>query len=263
MSQDEIHYLNEAEVEAFFNALFPYGIVGNDVLNEFGPGLKWEFPTWRSLARSLFTLLPGSWQPRFSIEISNTKYESRNRLDSRVLRAERPALAMHVAQCLWDVFSDNNQVITSDGRGVADWGFRGWSHFMNEQIAKTIGQWREENYFYFAMGDYQHSHVYDVNEIYLMIFRRLKAHGADWLYNPPESFLMTVGATDETVNASRSGRRLCPEEEAVIKELQAMRESVPGMNQGLRGTWASIPPPPPVAAYQSIFGGDPRGWSSI
>lgn len=261
MNQDEIDYLNEAEFDTFFNALFPYGILGNDVLNEFGPGLKWEFPTWRSFARSLFTLLPGSWQPQFSIEISNTKYECRTSLESRVLKAEHPAFVLHVAQCLWDVFSDNNQVITADGRGVADWGFRGWSHFMNEQITKTTVQWREEDYFYFGLGDYQHSDVYDVNEIYLMIFRRLKAQGADWLYNPPEIFGITLGATAEAANASRSGKRLSPEEEAFIKDLQAMREALQAMNEGLRSTVVSNTPPP-VAAYRSIFGRNPRGWPS-
>ncbi|MBL9171552.1 MAG: hypothetical protein JNN07_27725 [Verrucomicrobiales bacterium] len=260
MNQDETDYLSEAELDAFFNALFPHGILGNDVLNEFGPGLKWKFPTWRSLARSLFTLVPGSWQPQFSIEIANTKYESRTSLGSRVLEAEHPQFVLHVAQCLWDVFSDNNQVITADGRGVGNWGFRGWSHFMNEQITKTRELWREEDYFYFGLGDYQHSHVYDVNEIHLMIFRRLKAQGADWLYNPPENFLMMLGETASDVGASRSGKRLCPEEEALIKDLIAMREALPGMHQGLLGTVCSDPPP--VAAYRSIYGRNPRGWLS-
>ena len=262
MHQDEIDYLNEAELDAFFNALFPYGILGNDVLNEFGSRLKWQSPFWLSFARSLFALLPGSWQPPLGIEISNAKYESRNSLESRVLKAERPAVAMHVAQCLWDVFSDNNQVITADGRGVADWSFRDWSHFMNEQIAKTTGQWREDDYFYFALCDYQHSDVYDVNEIYLMIFRRLKAHGADWLYHPPELFAITLGATAAVVNARRAGTHLCLEEQQFLKDYQAMREDLQKINEGLRQTLISRPPPPPVAAYRSVYGRHPQGWPS-
>lgn len=48
-----------------------------------------------------------------------------------------------VGLCLWDVFSDNHDVIAADGR-ISDIGsFRGAGAFLDEHLARSQDSWRE------------------------------------------------------------------------------------------------------------------------
>ena len=88
--------------------------------------------------------------------------------------------------CLWDVFSDNHDVIAADGR-VADIGsFRGASRFLDSHLSRDQDGWRREDYLRFYLGTIGISRRADLMPVYAMIFRRLKAMGADWVYHFPE-----------------------------------------------------------------------------
>lgn len=57
-----------------------------------------------------------------------------------------------VGRRLWDIFSDNHEVIAADGR-VADIGsFRGASAFLDECASGIRGTWREGDYMRFYLG---------------------------------------------------------------------------------------------------------------
>ena len=135
---------------------------------------------------------------------------------------------------------------------------------MNELIEKAIGNWHEENHFYFGFGDFRDSNDYDSNKIYRMIFRRLHAQGADWLYSPPELFMLSsqefATAENEEEGVDGIGNSLPASKKDVAEEIRAFREDLELTNKELRKCLASSPPPPTVAAYQKIFGRNPRGW---
>lgn len=57
-----------------------------------------------------------------------------------------------VGMCLWDIFSDNHEVITADGR-VADLGtFRGSSAFLDEYLTVDRNSWLEGDDSRFYLG---------------------------------------------------------------------------------------------------------------
>ena len=57
-----------------------------------------------------------------------------------------------VGMCLWDIFSDNHDVIAADGR-LADIGsFRGAGAFIDEHLTRDQDGWREGDYMRFYMG---------------------------------------------------------------------------------------------------------------
>jgi hypothetical protein len=54
-----------------------------------------------------------------------------------------------IGLCLWDIFSDNHEVIAADGR-VADIGsFRGAGAFLDEHLMHDRDSWREGDYLRF------------------------------------------------------------------------------------------------------------------
>src|SRR3989442_13790213 len=84
-----------------------------------------------------------------------------------------------VGLCLWDIFSDNHEVIAADGR-VADIGsFRGAGAFLAEHLINDRDSWREGDYLRFYLGTIWISGRADLTRIYAMIFRLLKPTGAD------------------------------------------------------------------------------------
>lgn len=51
-----------------------------------------------------------------------------------------------VGLCLWDVFSDNDDVIAADGRAVDIGSFRGAGAFLDEHLTRGQDCWREGDY---------------------------------------------------------------------------------------------------------------------
>jgi hypothetical protein len=84
-----------------------------------------------------------------------------------------------VGLCLWDVFSDNHEVIAADGR-LADIGsFRGAGAFIDEHLTRDRDGLREGDYLRFYMGTIWIGQRADLAPVYAMILSRLKAVGAE------------------------------------------------------------------------------------
>src|SRR5438093_10511432 len=143
--------LTDDELLALFDELFPHGLAGADVLSEIAPE-GWERSSLLACFHPLVEgLLEEQRQLHRNIESFGRVLKGRDELmeaDERLLpeltiedvrREYRPEaieqgeeMTELVALCLWDVFSDNHDVVTVDGR-VADIGsFRGASAFLDE-----------------------------------------------------------------------------------------------------------------------------------
>lgn len=108
-----------------------------------------------------------------------------NGFDGADVRAElapdEPTTCEWVAACLWDVFSDNHDVIAPDGR-LADIGsFRGAAGFLAAFLNAKLGTSRY-GYLDFYMGTLWKSPDADPSPVYRMIFRRLQREGCAWHY---------------------------------------------------------------------------------
>ena len=102
--------------------------------------------------------------------------------------------------------------------------------------------------------------------VYAMIFMRLKAVGADWVYHFPELGIVELAPGDDDKEKAEKGYSVS---QAAVAELEAQRRhaEVERFRAELREANARAhddamdrPPPAIVRAYQQVYGRDPRGW---
>jgi hypothetical protein len=191
--------LTDAELHALFDRLFPHGFADADVLGEIAPDGWKQSPLlacfhpsvervceeqllWhRNLEelRSVRSRRDGTVEPDAAPAPAPTLEDVRREYQPRPVQQDEELTEL-LGSCLWDIFADNHEVIAADGR-VADIGsFRGASAFLDEYITGSYrGMCREGNYMRFYMGTIGIGGRADLTPVYAMIFRRLKALGAD------------------------------------------------------------------------------------
>ncbi len=277
--------LSDPELLALFARLFPQGFAGPDVLADIAPD-GWErspllacfHPSierileeqlqWHRRSEELGELLRRrgkasraevKTQPEPTLESVTREYQpSPVRQDKEVTEL--------VGECLWDVFSDNHDVIMSDGR-IADIGsFRGASAFLDEYlIREESGAWLDGDDMRFYLGSIWTSGRADLTPVYAMIFRRLHAIGADWIYSFPEIHLVDLSAfktKDDSMVGYSPTRAAAAELEARKhrEEVERMRAELAQANARAREEAMDRPPPAIVRAYRAVYRRDPRGW---
>src|SRR6266540_720122 len=207
--------LADAELHAFFDRLFPNGLAGDDVVNElapagweqsplvacFHPSIEQTYGEAVQLHRNLEALRDVGRRPdRTELEIESPSPEPTLEEVRRKYRPTpiepREELTELVGLCLWDVFSDNHDVIAADGR-LADIGsFRGAGAFLDEHLTRGGDSSREGDYLRFYLGTIWISRRADLTPVYAMIFRRLRSLGADWVYYFPQLYLAELVSGD-------------------------------------------------------------------
>jgi len=196
--------LTEAELIELFDRLFPLGVAGSDVLEEIAPE-RWEnspllacfHPSAEQLHQETVQIHQNIERLRLtSREREPSDLESPSSLEPTFeeVRAEWKETDIDISKevtelvgmCLWDVFSDNHKVIAADGR-IADIGsFRASSAFLDDWIAQRADRDRKGDSMRFYMGSIWIRGRADLSPVYRMIFRKLKAAGANWENHFPE-----------------------------------------------------------------------------
>jgi hypothetical protein len=283
MSRQEQEPMSEAELHALFDRLFPRGFAGQDVLDEIAPN-GWEQSP-----------LLACFHPSVERIYEERVLMHRNLEELRRLRRRRDGTAADVSSpeptledvrkgyepspveqdaevtelvglCLWDTFSDNHEVIAADWR-LADIGsFRGAGAFIDEHLARDRGGWREGDYMRFYMGTIWIGQRADIAPVYAMIFSRLKAVGADWVYHFPELGIVELPSRDDDLAPSGAGYSVSQSAVAELNaqhrraEVQKLRAELEEANARAREEALDREPPAIVRAYRQVYGRDPRGW---
>jgi hypothetical protein len=152
-----------------------------------------------------------------------------------------------VGRCLWDVFSDEHDVVTLGGRIVHLGSFRGAAGFIADQLnrQRKSGQCCYD-YLDFYMGTFAVSQRADLTSVYEMIFRRFKERLFTWRYRFPEG-----GLVDFASDKPDGARTLRIEKmKAELKKIH--REAIEDAKQQ--------PVPAIVLAYRNMYGSFPHGW---
>ena len=282
MDQPPDKRLTGGELDALFDRLFPHGFAGADVLAEIAPE-GWEHSTlvpcfhpsveqlfdervtihrnlerWRQLGRrreGAATLEP---RPEPTLDDVRRDYEP-----SPVNEEEE--VTELVGLCLWDIFSDNHDVIAADGRFADIGSFRGAGAFLDEYLTRDAKGRRDGDYMRFYMGTIWISRRADLTPVYAMIFRRLKSLRADWVYHFPELGLVEFAPAD---GKDKSGEGYSVSQAALAEveaqkrraEVERFRTELREANARAREEAMDRPPPATVRAYRQVYGRDPRGW---
>jgi hypothetical protein len=191
----------DAECFAVLEKLFPHGLAGFDVRAALAPA-GWEHsPLVAVFHPSLPQLYDESIRIHRNIESLRRKQTPRpeptleefaKSYRTTPIEPEREVRDL-VGMCLWDVFSDNHEVIDAAGRVVDLGSFRGTGGFIADFINRELNA-REYDYIDFYLGTIWVSQRADLTPVYEMIFRRLKALGLDWLYHWDEEHRETLPA---------------------------------------------------------------------
>jgi hypothetical protein len=143
--------------------------------------------------------------------------------------------------------------------------FRGAGAFLDEHLTRDREGWREGDSLRFYRGTIWISRRADLMPVYAIIFRRLKAVGADCVYHFPELKLVQltpVNDTDESGNEYSVPRAAVAELAAPQRhaEVERFRTEQREVSARVREDAMDWPPPAIVRAYRRVYGRGSRGW---
>ena len=279
--------LTDIELNTFFDQLFPNGFACEDVLNEIAPEGWQHSPLLSCFHPSVEQVFKENVQIYRNIEEFNKGMKKRPNQDTYVplpeptleeIRAEWKEKPVNttdevtelIGYCLWDIFSDNHDVVTADGR-LADLGsWRRSSEFIDDYLNSKlkISSYTRGNYMHFYMGTIWIQGRADLSVIYIMIFRRLKLLGADWAYSFPEIHLVDFSSLraelkEPSLYSPSEGWRASQEEEQHQAEVEKMQAELNEINIRSRKEALDLPLPSTVRGYQYVYGHSPRGWPPV
>ena len=277
----------DAELHAFFDRLFPQGFAGPDVIAELAPD-RWEqSPLLPCFHPSVEQIYAERVQFHEAVQgLRNAVRSRRGTTDTDEVQSAPPTLedvgrdhqptpvnvdeevTELVGLCLWDVFSDNHEVIAADRRAIDIGSFRGAGAFLDEHLTRDEDGWHRDDYMRFYLGTIWISRRADLTPVYAMIFRRLRALGADWVYHFPEIHLTELPTREPADDASTAysvSKAAVAELEAQKRraEIEQMRAWLDAANAEAREEALDRQPPATVRAYRQVYGRDPRGWPPV
>jgi hypothetical protein len=275
--------MSAAEVHALFGRLFPRGFAGQDVLDEIAPE-GWErspllacfhpsldriyeervlmhrnLKALRHLRRQRDGSAADASSPEPTLEGVRNEYEP------APVEQEAEVTEL-VGLCLWDTFSGNHEVVAADDR-LADIGsFRGAGAFIDEHLTGDHDGERDADYMRFYMGTIWIGQRADITPVYVMIFSRLKAVGADWIYHFPELGIVDLASRDGDPGSSAPGYSVSQGAITALDAqrrraaLERLRADLGEGNARAREEAMDREPPAIVRAYRRVYVRDPRGW---
>jgi len=196
--------------------------------------------------------------------------EARARPDRQEESDERE-LARLVGLCLWDVLSDNHDVILADGTCKHLGSFRATAgiiaDFFSEANRPDAGDpedsWRFDSMDYceFYMGTWTIGGRADLSPVYRMIFARLEALGLDWRYAFPRLQMIRFAKPESEESEWKSyDPSAAFEEEEKEREHARLEAELEKAHQESLEAAKDRPPPETVSAYYDVFGRWPPGW---
>ncbi|MBI4580061.1 MAG: hypothetical protein HY718_10190 [Planctomycetes bacterium] len=273
--------LSDEECDAEFACLFPQGMGGADLMLElaptgwdasplrlcFHPTPEQRFDEALRMHRRLAELSE-SWghQPPDQTPPPTIEKITRDYVDPP-LEPERE-LAELAGRCVWDVFSDNHEVVTPDGRLLDLGSFRASGGFIADWLNREQGG-SKYSYMDFYMGTIWIGGRADLTPVYEAIFRRLKARGHEWVYHFPRLALVDMRPLLESLKPDKPDwedydpskaleqQRESEEHEQQVAEMRASLDE--SYREAVDKARAS-PPPETVAAYRNVYDVFPCGW---
>jgi hypothetical protein len=272
---------DDEELHAEFDRLFPHGFAGPDVVRELAPG-GWEnspllavfhpsvdqlFEETLAMHRNLGNLRrPDDPRPR---PPEPTRDEIARDHREHPIEVEREVREL-VGWCLWDLFSDNHEVVAEEDGRVLDLGSFRYAGEILADVANRQTGTRQYDYMSFYLGTSWVSRRADFTPVYELIFRRLRGHGFDWIYHFPRLHAIDFrplkealdrGHEPEWLNYSPSEALEREEEQKERdRELAELRQSLDAGYREAVEEARNAPPPATVRAYRAVYGDFPRGW---
>ena len=281
-------WIEEKESLDLLHHMFPHVAGGNDVMGELCPD-GWQVSHLR------LALHPSSeqlWEEYCRIS-ENLNRLRRDRppdppldreaffldLEAKPCPAPEPdqvELAHLVGLCLWDILSDNHDLVCPDGRVRHMGSFRRVGGLLYEWIDGSqdapepeidFADWRnwDMGYMDYFMGTIHVGGRTDLSPVYRMIFKRLRDAGYGWRYTFPRlQAIRLSGPGNEPVDLASydPSESFAREQEEAEREKENARlqEDLERVHRDALEEAKLQPPPPTVSAFRNVFDHWPEGW---
>jgi len=193
--------------------------------------------------------------------------EARARPDTQDEPDERE-LARLVGLCLWDILSDNHDIVLPDGTRKHLGSFRASAgiiadFFSGDEPSSQEDWWRFDrmDYCEFYMGSWAIGGRTDLSPVYRLIFARLKGLGLDWQYAFPRIGVVRFAKPEpEGPEWANYDPGAAFEEEEKEREHAKLQSDLEEAHRQSLEEAKNRPPPLTVIAYRAVFERDPPGW---
>lgn len=271
---------DETNCVAVFDRLFPQGFAGDDVLDEIAPERWARSPLAAAFHPSVDQIyeecvqlhrnMQSLWgrDARSSLEPPATRDEIAREFKQTPIETEREVREL-VGMCVWDVFSDNHEVIDANQRVVDLGSFRVAGGFIADYVNRCLGS-AEYDYIDFYLGTIWVAQRADLMPVYRMLFRRLITCDLDWIYHFPKLHLIDLQPLRDALEHDKTTEWANYDPgEAIVKvqaeeerqrELTGLRASLDEAHRDAIEKTRQDVPPQIIIAYQSVYGRFPRGW---
>lgn len=173
--------------------------------------------------------------------------------------------------CLWDIFSDNHDVVALDGKIYDIGSFRGAAGFIADYINTHIEKIESKyNYVDFYLGTAYISNRADLTPVYENIFRGLKAAGCNWVYSFPKIGIVDLSDLRESLDSKNQDDFLNYDpEKSFLEELETkeQKEKINELKEAFEKDYQDAvekakfePFPKTVQAYKNVYKQLPNGW---
>jgi hypothetical protein len=283
------NWLEEKDSMDLLRRLFPEGVGGGEVMRRLCPE-GWRHSTLR------LAFHPGPerlWEEhcRFQENLNRLRRSDVppdpppdreaffRELDAKPDRSPEPdnvELGRLVGLCLWDVLSDNHDLICPDGRIRHMGSFRMVGGILSDFIDGApersdpdvdFMDWMnwDMGYMDYYMGTAWVSGRTDLTAVYRLIFERLKQQGYGWRYAFPRMQVFRFGKPDSEEQDSVSydpSASFAREQERVEKdaEFDRLQAELEQLHQDALEEAKVRPPPSTVSAFRDVYGRWPEGW---
>ncbi|RJP37070.1 MAG: hypothetical protein C4547_06435 [Phycisphaerales bacterium] len=182
-----------------------------------------------------------------------------------------------LARCLWDVVSDNHEVISPDGSELDFGSFRAsgaviaeWCNQHTPKLRLAQETVRYYDYMDFYMGTIWVASRADLTPVYEFIFRRLHQSAFDWRYHFPRLMLVDMRPLIESLKEDKKPEWEDYSPEAALekereqeqhdREVAEACERLDAAHEDAVEEARRRPPPDTVRAYRSVYSRLPEGW---
>ncbi len=250
--------------EALLKIFAPKGWQNSPLFLAFHPTPQQRYAEALRFHRNLGNLFKAKGEARASREPQFEDFLNEKQEESVAPRKELVALLGH---CLWDIFSNNHDVVSADGCVYELGSFRSSAGFIADYINAHFPEISPSyNYLDFYMGSHWFDQRTDLTPVYEWIFRQLKQRHCDWVYSFPRLYLIDMVPAKQEAEVdplAYDPNQSFEQELARQKDKQEANKLREDLNRAYEEEVEAAkdkPLPTVVFAYLNVYGKLPQGW---
>jgi hypothetical protein len=248
-----------ADNQKLLNSIAPDGWKNSPFIHFFHPSPQQQLTQYETINKNLASL---SKKRGKEIDMEHKRLAD-FRMDNLENVNERGEFIQIIGNAVWDIFSDNHEVVAEDGK-IYDFGsFRGSGYtiadFINEHYPQPEGSL---DYLDFYMGASLLRDRADILPFYRHIFRVLKADNCDWHYSFPKLGLVSFKKEEPDITDPAEYNPLRAVHEELFNEkgeVDKLQEKLDRIYEQEYEEAKYKPLPLTVQAYKEVYGILPDG----